>query len=139
MLSIFILISPYLLSVVSNPSELFYIQLFSGVFALGIIPGSSILYKHFPIFKRFTYTSMLYAFSRIFMYGVTSFGLIYLVKFFGDYGFLILMAPIIIGYVLGLSHFEYLEIKAGNYPQKQNDYNRDKKNVIRQSDDVLIN
>ena len=137
--SIFILITPYLLSVVSNPSELFYIQLFSGVFALGIIPGSSILYKHFPIFKRFTYTSMLYAFSRIFMYGVTSFGLIYLVKFFGDYGFLILMAPIIIGYVLGLSHFEYLEIKAGNYPQKQNDYNRDKKNVIRQSDDVLIN
>jgi MFS family permease len=115
--SIFILASPYLFSIITSPSHLFYIQLFSGVFALGIIPGSAILYKHFPIFKRFTYTSMLYALSRIFMYGITSFGLIYLVKFFGNYGFLILMLPIIIGYGLGLSHFQHLEIKAGNYPK----------------------
>lgn len=114
--SIFILISPYLLSLIKTPSQLLCIQIVAAIFGPGIIPASAILYKHFPIFKRFTYTSMLYAISRIIMYGITSFGLIYLIKFFGNYGLLILMIPIIIGYGLGLSHFQNLEVKVGNYP-----------------------
>jgi MFS family permease len=113
--SLFILCSPYLLDRIQTPLGLFCIQVFSTCFALGIIPASAILYKHFPIFKRFTYTSMLYALSRILMYGVTSFGLIILIKFFGNYGFIILMIPIIIVYSLGISHFQKLEVLAGNY------------------------
>jgi len=114
--SIFILSAPYLLEHwVDTPSKLLIIQLLAGMFGLGIIPAAPILYKHFPIFKRFTYTSFLYALSRIVMYGVTSVGLVYLTKHFNHYGLLIIMIPVIIAYTLGLCHFEDLEKKAGNY------------------------
>jgi hypothetical protein len=112
--SLFVLCSPYLLDNIKTPFDLICIQVFSTCFAMGIIPASAILYKHFPIFKRFTYTSMLYALSRILMYGITSFGLIILIKFFGNYGFIILMIPIIIAYGLGISHFQKLDASAGN-------------------------
>lgn len=114
--SIFILSAPYLLdNWVDTPFKLLVIQVFSGVFGLGVIPAIPILYKHFPVFKRFTYTSFLYALSRILMYGITSFGLVYVIKEFNHYGILIIMIPLIIAYAFSLFHFEYLEKKAGNY------------------------
>ena len=116
--SFFILLSPVLLNNIYSPFVLLCIQVFSACFALGCIPASAILYKHFPIFKRFTYTSMLYAFSRIFMYGITSFGLIVLINYCGNYGFIILMMPIIVAYGIGIRHFEVLETRAGNYKKR---------------------
>jgi len=52
------------------------------------------------------------------MYVVTSFGLVYLTKYFGYIGILVIVMPVLLGYLWGLNHFEKLEIKAGNYPQK---------------------
>ena len=52
------------------------------------------------------------------MYGITSFGLAYLTKFFGNAGLFILMIPIIFGYGYGLLHFQNLEKEAGNYTLK---------------------
>jgi len=51
------------------------------------------------------------------MYVITSFAIIYLVEKFGYYGLLIIMFPMILGYMFGLNHFENLEKECGNYPE----------------------
>jgi len=113
--TIFIICCPWLLENAQSSFHILLIQSFVGTFALGIIPAAPIFYKHFPIFKRFTYTSFLYALSRILMYGVTSFGFVYLIDYFSYWGILFIMIPVIIAYGLALIHFEELEVKSGNY------------------------
>lgn len=83
------------------------------------MPGVSILYKHFPIFKRFTYASILHALARAFMYVMVSFGLVYLTKYFGSYALLIISLPLSFGFAFGLSHFERLEMAAAYFPRIQ--------------------
>ena len=116
--SILILFCPYLLNNINVPFYLFLIQSFIVLFAVDTVPAVSIFFRHFPVFKRFTYSSLIYALSRALMYIITSFGIIYLTKYFGHYGLLIVMIPINIGCGFGLNHFENLEKKAGYYPQK---------------------
>ncbi len=53
------------------------------------------------------------------MYIITSFGLIYLTKYLGNYGLLIIIIPVMIGYSFGIFHFEKLEKITGNYPKKK--------------------
>ncbi|MBN8523685.1 MAG: MFS transporter [Rickettsiales bacterium] len=116
--SIGILGCPYLLQNTHSTAYVFIIQSFIVLFAVDTVPAVSIFFKHFPVFKRFTYTSLIYAISRALMYIITSFGIIYLTKYFGHYGLLIVIIPLNIGCVLGINHFENLEKEAGNYPQK---------------------
>jgi MHS family proline/betaine transporter-like MFS transporter len=116
--SIGILTCPYLLQNTHSPAYVFIIQSFIVLFAVDTVPAVSIFFRHFPVFKRFTYSSLIYAISRAMMYIITSFGIIYLTKYFGHYGLLIVIIPLNIGCVLGINHFENLEKEAGNYPQK---------------------
>lgn len=114
----FLLFSPYLLSCVTLPLHIGLIQTFAIFFAFDEMPGVSILYKHFPVFKRFTYASILHAVARAIMYVVVSFGLVYLNKYFGHYALLIISFPLTIGYAYGLCHFEKLE-QATEYFRQQ--------------------
>ena len=116
--SIGILMRPYLLENTHSPAYVFIIQSFIVLFAVDTVPAVSIFFKHFPVFKRFTYSSLIYATSRAMMYIITSFGIIYLTKYLGHYGLLIVIIPLNIGCALGINHFENLEKKVGNYPQK---------------------
>ncbi|WP_425364423.1 MFS transporter [Candidatus Tisiphia endosymbiont of Mystacides longicornis] len=116
--SIAILISPYVLDHVTSPFMLLLIQLVPIVFGPSQTPAMPIFFKHFPVFKRFTYANVTYAVAHTAMYIVTSFGTVYLVKTFGNYGLLVIVIPLIIGYTWGLRHFEKLEKEAGNYPKK---------------------
>jgi hypothetical protein len=50
---------------------------------------------------------------------ITSFGLVYLTEKFGNWGILIVMVPVCIGYMLGLRHFEKLD-QINNRPPAQN-------------------
>lgn len=77
-----------------------------------------IFFKHFPVFKRFTYVNVTYAIAHALMYIITSFGITYFVQVFGNYGLLVIIVPLMIGYAFGLYHFEKLEKEAGNYPKK---------------------
>ena len=113
---IFILISPYLLYNTTNPFDVMLIQSFFIIFRPDAFPAIPIYIKHFPIFRRFTLTSLLFALSRALMHIVTSFGLVYLVEFFGHFGILILMIPVSIGFMFGIHHFSKLEKAVGNYP-----------------------
>lgn len=116
--SIGILMCPYLLESTDSPVYVFIIQSFIVLFAVDTVPAVSIFFKHFPVFKRFTYSSLIYAISRAMMYIITSFGIIYLTKYLGHYGLLVVIIPLNIGCALGINHFENLEKKVGNYPQK---------------------
>ncbi len=108
--------TPFILNHIHTPGQLLLLQALLIPFGLGDAPAVPIFFKHFPVFKRFTYISFLYALSRALVYVITSFGLVYVTKFFGHQGIILLMVPIIIGYAWGLAHFKKLEIKAGNYP-----------------------
>lgn len=117
--TIFILICPYLLDNVHTPSQLFIIQSFIMAFVLEIVPGTSIFIKYFPVLRRFTYTAFLYALSRALMFIVTGVGCIYLTKYFGNYGLLAIIIPLLIGFAFGVLYFEKLEKESGRYPQKK--------------------
>lgn len=78
-------------------------------FAADASPATSVFYKYFPVLKRFTYISFTYALSRAVVYVVTSFGLVYLIKYFGEWGSLVIAMPVFVGYMFGLRHFEKLD------------------------------
>ncbi|WP_342270592.1 MFS transporter [Rickettsia endosymbiont of Orchestes rusci] len=114
----FALICPYLISTVSSPLELFFIQSFFICFRPDHSTGIPIFFKYFPIFKRFTSISLSFATSRAFMHVVTSFGFVYLMEYFSNWGLLIIMLPTAVAFLFGISHFETLEKKNENYLEK---------------------
>jgi MHS family proline/betaine transporter-like MFS transporter len=115
----FILACPYLLSQASTPFEILLIQTFILALGVDVFPADPIFYKYFPIFKRFTYTGFAFALSRAIVYVITSVGLIYLTDYFGHYGLLFVMVPILLGFAFGLYYFEKLERDSGNIPNKK--------------------
>ena len=114
----FILVSPYLLLNLQSPFSVFLIQAFVMLFVLSCTSAMPIFLKHFPVFRRFTYASLMYALSRALMSVIISFGLVYLIEAFGHWGVLMLMLPVTLGFIFGILHFEQLEKASGNYPQK---------------------
>ncbi|WP_417905255.1 MFS transporter [Candidatus Tisiphia endosymbiont of Micropterix aruncella] len=106
---------PYLLNNLRNSLDVFLLQAFVVLLMSDNMPATPIFYKHFPVFKRFTCATLTYALSRAFMYVVVSFGPIYLTKYFGHWGLLILFCLISLGFAFGLFHFERLEKKVA-YP-----------------------
>lgn len=113
--SIFTLFSSCILNNITEPFYLFLFQTLLVLVAPDIGPAVSIFFKYFPVFKRYTYNSMIYATSRALMYIITSFGILFLTKYFGHWGLLIIMIPIIIGSTFALRHFQKLEKEAGIY------------------------
>ncbi len=114
---IFIAICPYLLSHVQSPTQVFMIQSFVLLCLPTDMPANPVFIKYFPIFKRFTAYSLLYAVSRALMYIITSFALVYLTEYWGHLGLLVIMLPIGIGYLWGVIHFEGLEEKFEHLPE----------------------
>jgi MHS family proline/betaine transporter-like MFS transporter len=112
----FVIICPYLLQNIHSELVVLCAQFYITIFGIGVLTASPIFYKSFPVFKRFTFTAFMYAISRISMHLLTSFGLVYLTKYFGYYGLWFIMIPVMIGYTWGLQHFINLEKKARNYP-----------------------
>jgi len=104
----FILLTPYLLS-----SSLLYgvslVQFMFIVFGLAINPAYPIVFKYLPVLRRFTNASLIYAVSRALIYIITTFGCVYLTKWFGYYGLLVIMVPISTGFYSGVHYFEKME------------------------------
>jgi len=105
---------PFLISHASSPVHIFIIQALLTIFSLGEIPAGSILITYFPVLKRVTAVSFLYALSRSVMYIITSFGLVYITGYFGHYGLWFLFSPITIGFLWGVNYFWEREREAGN-------------------------
>jgi MFS family permease len=116
----FIPFLPWFLNHLTAPWQLWAIQSFLILFYPNDLPAVPIFFKNFPVFKRFSYTSFIYALAYALPYVITSFGLTYLIEYMGNWGVLVVMLPVVIGYGYGLNHFIQLEIAAGRYPQKNN-------------------
>lgn len=105
---VFIPIFPFLMLNISTPFQLLLIQVFVNSVGVSDFPADAVLFKNFPVLKRFTCTSLTFAVSRALMYIITSFGLVYLVDFFNYWGLLIVIIPVMIGYIYGFLHFKKL-------------------------------
>ncbi|XVN41541.1 MAG: MFS transporter [Rickettsia endosymbiont of Argas persicus] len=114
---ILVILCPYIFSIINSSIEILILQISFILFWATEFPATPILFKHFPVFKRFTYPSLLFALSRACMYIITSFGIVYTTKYYNNYGLLIVMIPIIIGYWFGLTHFFKLEKEDKNHLQ----------------------
>ena len=115
----FILFYPFILKAYPYSSTIFFIQIFSIGAALSVIPAASVIIMYFPAFRRFTYTSYIYALSRASVYILTSFGFVYLTNNFGEIGILFIMIPISISILWGVNHFIKLEKASGNFPSSK--------------------
>lgn len=115
MFACFVLVSPFLLYSISSPFQLMLFQIYIVTFVPTDFPAASVFYKHFPVFKRFTFSCLMYALSRATMSIITSIGLVYFIDRFGNWGVLLIMLPVVFGYRFGLVHFETLEQAVGNY------------------------
>lgn len=104
-----ILFYPYLLNIIQSPFELLMFQVFLVSFSIIDVPAAGIMMNHFPVLKRFTSTSLIYSFSRMTIYIVTSFGFIYLTDYFDHWGIWLFMLIFCAGFYWGIKHFEQLE------------------------------
>lgn len=100
---------PLMIMSASHYLHIFILQSVILILTLGGIPADSIFIRHFPVLKRFTATSFLYAATRAIMYIITSFGLVYLSDFFGHWGLLVIAIPVALGYLWGVNHFSKLD------------------------------
>jgi hypothetical protein len=76
-------------------------------------PAIPIFLSYLPVFRRFTYSSLIFGMSRSIMTIITSFGVVILVNKFGYIGLYIIFVPIIAGFMFGIAHFTGLERKRG--------------------------
>ncbi len=117
--SITLLATPFLLNGATTGFDILIVQSLLLFFACDASAANAIFFKYFPVFKRFTYASVIYAISRALIYAITSVSLVYLTDYFGHWGLFIIIIPTIAGFAYGLSHFIKLEKDAGNLSEKK--------------------
>ena len=105
----FIFACPYLLNSFTSVIEVLMFQCFIVLFGVMDSPGMGVFIGHFPVSKRFTSIGVLYAFSRIIIYVITSFGLVFLAKWSSTLGIPGLMFLITMCFMWGVKYFEQLE------------------------------
>lgn len=110
------ILMPISIGVINSSIQLFLIQALILILPLDSMPAQAVFVYHFPIYRRFTFASFLYALSRTLTYIITSFGLVYLGNSFGSFGLLFITLPVTFAYLYGVLHFEGLERKLGIYP-----------------------
>ena len=100
---------PIMLNYNPTPLYIFIFQCLAALFVFDHVPASPIFYKYFPVFKRFTYTSMLSAIAKLFTYIITSFGLVYITNYLGYWGLFLIFIPVGITFFMGVTYFEKME------------------------------
>eukprot|EP01132_Coremiostelium_polycephalum_P000579 gene579-724_t len=107
---------PWLLYRMTSPWHLFLIQTYLIICNLNELPAGPIVYKSFPVFKRFSATLLLFSLSGALIYVVTSFGLTYLTHWLGYWGWLFIIVPVVLGFLYGVNYFIVQEKAAGFCP-----------------------
>ncbi|HQS84352.1 MAG: hypothetical protein B7Y25_05355 [Alphaproteobacteria bacterium 16-39-46] len=100
---------PFLMTYPLSPSLLFMIQLIGASLILTAVPAVAALIIQYPIYQRFRYTSIIYALARALMSIIIAFGLVFLTDAFGYWGLSMLLVPVTLGFIWGVTHFEKLE------------------------------
>lgn len=100
---------PFLIGNLQTVDQVFLLQTVIILLSLSAMPSNAIFVKHFPVLKRFTAASVLYALTRALVYIITSFGVVYLTEWMDYEGLWIILLPIVSAYLWGIKHFQYLE------------------------------
>lgn len=114
---------PFLLDGCNSGADVFCLQIICVMFVPGSFPADSAMIPHFYVFKRFTYATLSYAISRGLVYCISSFGLIFLSKYFANIGLLIIIMPIMVLSIFGINYFISLEKQNGHYEFKSEHIN----------------
>ena len=109
-----VILLPFLITHANNHYHIFSIQVLLLLCTLNDYPSVSIFVKYFPVLKRVTATSFLYASTRAIMYIITTFSLVYLTEWIGHFGLWLVSIPVAIGFIAGIGHFEKLESRKTN-------------------------
>jgi MFS family permease len=117
--SIFVIFCPFLIDRATTPLDILLVQSFILISSSTDIPAAPVIYSHFPILQRFRLTVFIYAISRLIMYTIGSFGLVYLVSILGNWGILVIMLPLTLGVIFASYHFQKLEELAHSSPSVQ--------------------
>jgi len=104
-----ILLFPVILSQDTNPTTIFIFQCLAALFVFDDVPASPLFYKYFPVFRRFTYTSLLSAVAKLMTYFITSFGLVYAGEYWGYWGLFLIFIPVGIGFYFSVNYFQKAE------------------------------
>ncbi|MCE3230616.1 MAG: transporter [Alphaproteobacteria bacterium] len=116
MLGLFLMLSlPFLIVNLTSTTQLFVIQALIVIMALDAMPSFAVFMSHFPLYRRFTFASVLWSLSRALMFVITSFGLVYLGSTFGHFAIWIIALPTAFGFLYGINHFKGLECKRSLY------------------------
>ncbi|MBS0184846.1 MAG: MFS transporter [Proteobacteria bacterium] len=105
----FLVLFPFVTNDLNSSFIMLLMQCISVSLTLTPIPATAVFMQHMPVFRRFTYASLIYALSRALMAVLTSFGLVFLTDILGQWGIYFIMIPVTIGFLWGVSHFEELE------------------------------
>lgn len=111
----FVLFLPFFLDNLTTTLEVMLIQIFLEFFIPTTSAGASIIFSYFPVAKRFRSIALTFSIGRAFVYVITSFGIIYLIDYYGNYGILIVALPFLFLNYIGLNYFIKLEKKSGNF------------------------
>lgn len=106
---VLILIIPFWMQHFNNSRDLFLIRLLIIILHPVDYLVAPISYLHIPVFKRFTYVSLAFALSHSLGYVISSFMMVYLIEQFNYWGLVIMLLPIITGFMWAVVHFEKLE------------------------------
>ena len=99
----------YFLALVQTPQELFTMQVILIAVSVCFDPISPVVYKHFPVLKRFTYSGIIKACSKLSINFIIAFGTPILIRHFGYYGMQILLTPIGLCFLWAVLEFQKLE------------------------------
>ena len=110
-LSCMVCVLPFMMNQLTSPMDLFLLQSAFIFFPLCTVPAVPIFVTHFPVYRRFTCNSFIFALSRVLGYVITSFGIVYLTESLGSYGLWFIMVPSCLSFLWGVRHFEVLERK----------------------------
>jgi MFS transporter, MHS family, proline/betaine transporter len=105
---------PFFLNSINDGFGIGIVQSVIVIFATDNKFAVSAIYPHFPVFNRFKSAAFLYAISRALTYVATSFGIVYLVSIFGNFGISLALLVVSTGVAFGLKHFIDLERSKGN-------------------------
>lgn len=117
----FIIFTPTLLYLANSPLAILFIQAIGVVFGLSTIPAKAVLIGHFPVLRRFTYAGFLTALSHAVVYAITSFGLVYVTRYYSHYGLWFATIPTALGFIWGVQYFSKLE--KGKSEMRRKEYN----------------
>jgi MHS family proline/betaine transporter-like MFS transporter len=104
-----------LLDIYHSPNMIFIFQIFTMCFNPGTRPAEPIIYKSFPVFKRFRTASITFALAGAFTYIISSFGVEFITSIYGQIGLYFIAIPLSIFYLWGLNNFINKEKKMGTY------------------------